>query len=456
MKNKIKKSTFIFLTGALLVFSHEPILASEVNHFCSVFTDEGKLTHRICDDAGSVTLKAYYPEDLKVKNFSWDCQAENVSGKISGSLDEAGRIKLISSTGKIGLLTMFSRQEKLYYFWAERGEEKIVPCGQANWFTCKNSPAIFWFASSEQNGSNFKAKKIQDLRDYPYDGLYAVPTEKNLLLIWAGNNEWNSFSAPAQLNVGRINLNDSSYTAKKEESGEDLSNVKDAKSLSSLMINKSLLTKEEIDLKWQRMDNGPLNLELPQESFKLESLNEAAGGSALFLELKKKISEEDDIIEENQGVDNPSEEDGGKEKTCFYDQPGAYRPSLKIEYEDGNKTTCAPIPIIEVSSKIGCQIRVKKTDSKDRYAEKLKIYLGDGLEARIDGECLESFEPKWTVYGANSANTSDNKLAGRNVKLLPLAGADPSVKAAMENEETGEVLQCKEAEIVAREKLRWR
>lgn len=459
MPTKIfSKTIFLLLIGTFLPLLNVIAAEEDSNHYCSVFTDEGKLTHRVCDDAGLVTFKAYYPEKLKVKKFSWVCQAETISNQIGGDLNDSGRLKLISNSGKVGFLTMFNQQGKLYYFWVERGEEKVVPCGQANWFTCKNSPATFWIASSEQNGGNFKAKKIVDLKDYPAEGIFTVPTEKNLLILWQGNNDWNSFSSPEQINVGRIDFNNFSPVIKSEAKKDEINSLESLETLRSSMANTSLLTKEELDLNWEKLSNGPINLDLPQETFKLEVINENSGGNAIFLELKKKVDSDEETDEsENETAQTAVEtnDENNKEKDCFYEKPGIYRPSLKIEYEDGQKTVCAPMPIVEVSAKIGCQVRVKKTDSKDRYAEKLKIYLGDGVEARIDGECLEDFEPQWTIYGA-SPDDSSKSLSGRNVKLLPLAGIDPLIKAEMENEETGKSLQCKEAEIIAREKLRWR
>ncbi len=454
-KNLLKKITRLTFLILPLTVSNV-FAATEENHFCSVFTDEGKLIHRICNDSGPVAFKAYYPEDLKVKSFSWNCQAEEISNQagIAKNMDDSGRIKLISTPKKIGYLTMFNQQGSLYYFWVEREEEKIVPCGESNWFTCKNSAAAFWFASSDQSGNNFKAKKIRDLKSYPFKGVYTVPTGKELLLIWEGRDDWNSLSSPDQLNSGRISLSGLSLTIKSEDDKGELGELKDLDEFRLFMSKKSLLTKDEIDLDWTKINDKPVSLDLPKDNFKLESINENSGEVSLSLEITKKDAEEEAAEETNDEAKNSSA-DNEKEKTCFYEKPGIYRPSLNIEYEDGIKMVCAPVPIVEVSSKIGCQIRVKKTDSKDRYADKLKIYLNDDFEARIDGECLDSFEPKWTVFGADSAKNSDD-FSSRNIKLKPMAGSDPSVEAEMENTETGEVLQCKEADIIAREKLRWR
>ncbi len=455
-KRRISKFKIIlFLLTSVFIPTIFVSALDEPGYFCSVFTEEGKITHRICDDSGSVTFKAHYPENLKIKNFSWNCQAEEITGGLNDGLEDSGRLKIFSTPNKIGYLTMFSQQGRLFYFWVERGEEKFVPCGKANWFTCKNSESFFWFASSEQNGSQFKAKKIKDLKDYPFEGIYTVSTEKKFFILWHGNDEWNTFSTPGQLNVGQLDLNDLSFKIKSEENKNGLNKIIDLEASQTLMAEKNILTKEEIDLGWKKITGDPVTLELPQESFKLEALNDSAGEMALFLELKKNDEADEEnsteIIDEKENISS----DNGKEKTCFYDKPGVYRPSLSIEYEDGKKTACAPMPLIEVSDNLGCRVRVKKVDSKDRFADKLKIYLGEGIEARIEGECLEEFEPKWSIYGANPDEKSQF-LNERNIKLFPEEGADPFVSAEMENKETGESLECKEANITAREKMRWR
>ena len=344
--NIFKTKFFFFLLGIIFIPSNPIKAADESNYFCSVFTDEGNITHRICGNSGSVTFVANYPKKSNAKKFSWNCQAEEINGGLKEGLEDSGRIKIFSTPRKIGHLTIFSRQGKLFYFWIERDKEKIVPCGKSNWFTCKNSGSSFWFASSEQNGSQFRAKKIKDLKDYPFGGVYTVSTEKSLLILWNGNDDWNSFSSPDQINVGRLNLADFSFKLRNEEKKDQTNQPSGLKEMQTLMADKNLITKEEIDLEWEKMTVGPVAIELPQETVKLESLNDSAGEMALFLELKKKVTADDEAVsseeDETQNINNPLGDE--KKKTCFYNKPGVYRPSLSIEYEDGKRIACAPMP----------------------------------------------------------------------------------------------------------------
>ncbi len=449
-----------FICYLLIITFIAPVVLADENHYCSVFTDDGKMAKRVCGETGFVTFKAHFENQNKPKKFSWTCQSDQSLVLENSNVDRSGKIKLAESPNPIGYLDFFTTETKIVYFWLERTPQKIIPCGTANWFTCQESSASLWLAVSNLNGGELKIKKIKELKDYPFNGIYLAHSPKEIFIAWEGSEDWESFSHPLNVNLSKIDSSLFNFEPEVTISSAEKNKIKDLDSLGSILTENEVFSKKigQNSLAWIGLQNKVDSITQGDKIYQFSKKAED-DKSSLWLEIEKVTPEEeiveDTLAEEPEEINTSSKEDSDT-KECFYEKPGIYRPTLSVEYEDGTQTVCAPTPVIEVSSQMGCRIRVRQENSNDSYAEKLKLYFGNGIEARIEGDCLEGFSPEWKIFGANPIQNSNDNANLRHVKVLPLAGNEPSVQAEMVNDETEEKIECKEAKIILREKLRWR
>jgi len=141
----------------------------------------------------------------------------------------------------------------------------------------------------------------------------------------------------------------------------------------------------------------------------------------------------------------------GEKVVCSYKNAGTYSPQLKIfdekaqQWFDCEKTGDSSV---KVTTDSACKVLVRKAGSDNDYENKLSLSPNDTIDAKIDRQCLEGGEVKWTVSGGSSLAENGDKA-----QFKP-AGADTKVSAQVQKD--GKTYNCGSAQVGVKETVKWR
>jgi len=140
---------------------------------------------------------------------------------------------------------------------------------------------------------------------------------------------------------------------------------------------------------------------------------------------------------------------------CNYFSTGIFYPSAIVkDRTTGNEIPTNPVASIQITDKKSCQVEIKRLNSNDNtYSTQMDSYTQEEVEARVANQCLSNGTIDWNVI--NGTVTEENQEQGIFRAIVRKAGAGTVIKATINNPEDNTSVECGDAVIEIRDKLKW-